>query len=174
MTQLTFDASKRAIMVAPEDNAILCAVAKIAVAHGHLEYILKMTIRSLAQMSIHEVLDATEYVSARELREIIKRLFKKKTKDDQLRLKLSALLTEAGRLTEKRNGLIHRPWAQDVEGDLIIKGDDHHWEPLPPANELEELATSIYDLIRRINHERMSGFIYDVMNPPPEPLPKED
>lgn len=168
-----FDASK-SVMRLPTDDAVLKAVGQVAIAHGHLEYVIRMTIRSLIGMTVTQALDATQYVSMRDLRDYVRKLFQKKTTDRELRLRMNALLTEAERLTDSRNGLIHRTWGESPDGTLVIKGDDHSFGPSPTVEELNEIVTNIYDLIRRINNERMYGFIDQVVNPPQEALPKED
>lgn len=163
MTQVAeFDAS-RAIMRQPTDERILKAVGLVAIAHGHLEYILRMTVRTLTGMTVSDALDATQYASMRELRDNVKKLFRKKTEDAELRLRMNALLRQAERLTEKRNKLIHRTWGESPDGQLLIKGDDHVFGPPPTPAELETLTDEIYALIRQINHERMSGFINEAV-----------
>ena len=46
-------------MLMPEDPAVLAAVGKIALRHGQLDHVLRMTIKSLTGVSMNEALDAT-------------------------------------------------------------------------------------------------------------------
>ncbi len=44
----------------PEDPALLEAAGRVALAHGQLELILRMTIKTLAGLSVDEALNATQ------------------------------------------------------------------------------------------------------------------
>jgi len=45
---------------APDDPAVLAAIAKVAIHHGHLDYGLRMMIKSLAGVHLQVAMDATE------------------------------------------------------------------------------------------------------------------
>jgi len=148
---------------APEDAETLSAIARVAIAHGHLEHVLKMTIRKLSGLTIVQVLDATKYSNMRDLREIARKLFRQKTNDEEHRLKFSSLLQRAERLSNSRNELIHRPWGQTDEGDWVVKGEDPRWGPRPSVQELQELADNMYALIEELNESHEQGFVSKVI-----------
>ena len=56
----------------PDDPAVVAAVGRIALRHGQLDYILRMTIKTLAGLSIQDGLDATARLGSRDLRERIR------------------------------------------------------------------------------------------------------
>ncbi len=53
----------------PTDPALLAAVGKVALRHGQLDYVLRMTVKSILKLSIRDALDATDRQGSRELRD---------------------------------------------------------------------------------------------------------
>jgi hypothetical protein len=45
----------------PEDPAFLQALARVSVCHGHLDYSLRMCVKTFANVTIEEALAATQY-----------------------------------------------------------------------------------------------------------------
>ena len=72
-------------------------------------------------------------------------------------------LNKAKRLSDKRNELIHRPWAQDENGEWLVKDEGHTWGTLPTKDELNSLAKSINHISMEINAERLLGFISEIV-----------
>jgi hypothetical protein len=58
----------------PKDQALLAAFGEMALCHEHMNYIWKMTIKTLSGITLAEALKQTEYRSSRYLRERIKGL----------------------------------------------------------------------------------------------------
>ena len=148
---------------APDDPSLLQAIARVAIAHGHLEHVLKMTIRKLAGLTIVEVLDATSFSSMRDLRDRAKKLFGQKCSDEEDRLRFASLLERGQRLSRRRNELIHRPLGLSIEGEWVVKGDDHYWGSAPTVQDLERLADDIDCLIRDLNSSHERGFVARVI-----------
>ncbi len=95
----------------PEDPALLKAAGRVALAHGQLELILRMTIKTLAGLSVDEALNATQNSKNWELRRDIISLFNNKTKDPVLRYKLKAIIGKCEQLSKEQNRLLHNAWA---------------------------------------------------------------
>ena len=53
----------------PGDQALLAAFGEAAIRHEHMAYLLRMTIKTLAEVGVEEALDATAYEGSRQLRE---------------------------------------------------------------------------------------------------------
>jgi len=115
----------------PFDSALRAAAGDAALAHGQLELMLRMTIKSLAGLTIKETLDATQKSKNWELRQEILNIFKSKTKDPSLRMKLKALLGKCSRLSQERNKLRHNAWALSKDGSVVTKGGNHAWGASP-------------------------------------------
>ena len=146
----------------PDDPDLMQAAGGVALAHSQLELMLRMTIKTLAGLTVREALDATETSKNWELRKSITSLFNSKTKDPALRLKLQAILGKCQRLSEQRNRLLHNAWAITNDGSLVTKGPDHAWGPAVTADELAKLASEIVDMVADLNHERLKGFIQQI------------
>lgn len=152
----------------PTDAELLQAAGRVALAHGQIEHTLRMTVKSLSGLSVQEALDATDTMKVYELREKIKKLFKQKSCDESAKTKLDALLNKAKRLSDKRNGLIHRPWAKDSQGQWVVKEEDHAWGQPPSIDELNQLAEDISETAVELNTARLCGFIKEALSGPHE------
>jgi hypothetical protein len=135
---------------------------RVALAHGQLELMLRMTIKTLAGLTVQEALDATRNLRNWELRKNIKKLFNDKTRDQHLRLKLQAILGKCEYLSQERNKLIHNTWGLDRDGSVLMQGDDHAWGPAPTPSDLADLASAISEVVNTLNQERLRGFIHRV------------
>ena len=62
----------------PTDSALLAAVGKVALRHGQLDYVLRMTVKSILKLSIRDALDATDRQGSRGLRDRVRKLAKKR------------------------------------------------------------------------------------------------
>ena len=47
------------MLAVPGDTQLLQAVGEVAILHGHLDYILRVTIKTVADVSLQQALDAT-------------------------------------------------------------------------------------------------------------------
>lgn len=157
----------------PGDQILLEAAGKVSLAHGQLELMLRMTIKTLSGFTVQDALNATAKSKNWELRRDIEKLFHKKTKDTQLHLKLKALLNPCEQLSEQRNKLLHNAWAIAPDGSVVTKGDKHAWGPAPTADALTELASEIKKYVGLLNQARLTGFIADVCktDEPRDPQP---
>ena len=143
----------------PEDQQLLAALGEVTLRHEHLNHILKMTIKSIARLSITEALDATQYDSSSVLRERIRKLARQKLGEGEALLKQQALLARAKRLTEQRNELTHGIWAKELDGDPSVMGAPGKLRPLPSVDELKNLAKQIEVLTMELNIARLEGFL---------------
>jgi hypothetical protein len=141
----------------PDEPGLLAAAGRVALAHGQLEYVLRMTVKSILSRPTREVLDATEGENISKIRDLIKKLLRVYVRDEVVNCQIRALLTRAGRAAERRNKLIHRPWLESIEGGFIVKGDEHIWGAPPSAAELEGLAEKITEIAVELNDARLEG-----------------
>jgi hypothetical protein len=148
----------------PQDRDLRTAAGDVAMAHGLLEYMLQMTIKSLAGISGPEARLATSRYSATELRACVKRLAKSQGIDEPTRLRLGALLERAGQVTAERNRLIHRAWGESNGRPLTLVDDGTAWEHAPSPNELTGLANRIWAVAVELNRERIKGFLREAID----------
>lgn len=152
-------ASKMLGFYIPDDQELLVALGKVTLQNEHLNHILKMTIKSLANLTPQEAFDATQFEGSRILRDRIRKLARQCLGEGESLLKLQALLTRAGHLTDRRNALTHGLWAKELDGDPGIMRDFGELRPLPSVVELESLASEIRDLTDELNRARLEGFL---------------
>jgi hypothetical protein len=147
----------------PEDSNLLGALGLVSLRHAHLDYILRMTIKSVAGVSIGEALDATAFAGSRALRERIQKLARSRLGEGPALLKLQAILERCRRVTDKRNEWIHSIWAREIDGDPMLRTTDHNWTAPPTAADLESLADEISRLTNELNAARLDGFLDDAL-----------
>ncbi len=70
----------------PNHPELLEALGHLAVAHTHLELILRYTVKTLAGLSVKEALDATHRARTSDVRSRIRKLFERKNLSNQKRL----------------------------------------------------------------------------------------
>jgi hypothetical protein len=135
----------------------------MALRHEHLSHILRMTIKTLANLRPQEALDATAYDGARQLRDRVRTLARQRLGEGEALLKLQAILERCKRATDKRNELMHSVWAQELDGEPMRRGNDQKMYPLPTVPELEELSRDIDDLTKALNTARLEGFLAEAL-----------
>ena len=141
------------------DPRLTEALGRLAIAHTHLELVLRYTVKTLRGHGVSEGLKKTKREKVWSLREKINELFLATgpTPDDQL--KLNSLLARAKNLSKMRNHYLHSAWSVTEAGKALIHGEDHVWKPAPTKEEVDRLTVNIVTLAKEINYERLHGFI---------------
>ncbi len=143
----------------PEDQAVLASIGKVAIRHGQLDYVLRMTVKSIAGVTIAEALDATGGMTSGRLREQVLALARRRLRESPALLQLRALLTRSKRATARRNALLHGLWARELEGNDVYRSDGQSFGPIPPVSELDALADELYAVTVALNSARLDGFL---------------
>ena len=145
----------------PRDDKVLAEIGKITLRHNHLDYMLKMLIKTFTDVTIDEVVNATKYEGSRTLRERIKKLGKARLGEGKALILLQSLMEKCGRATDKRNELVHSIWAYELDGEHHIQQADNTWKPSPKIEELTSLLQDLQSLISEISFARIEGgFIF--------------
>jgi len=147
----------------PDDKELLAAFGEMALRHEHLNYILRMTIKTLAQLTPQEALDATVNDGSRQLRERVRKLARQRLGEGEPLLKLQALMRGCQRVTDKRNELVHSVWAKELDGEAQLRNAVHIGRPLPTRQELSDLSSEILDLTNTLNQARLDGFLSEAL-----------
>jgi hypothetical protein len=148
----------------PGDARILESLGRIALRHAHLDHILRMTIKTLGEVSVREGLDPTSFEGSRVLRERIRKIARNKLGEGTALIKLQAQLERARRATENRNELIHNIWAQPLDGEPQIRTNDHTWKPIPTIDALNALENEIASITEELNDGRLDGFLSEALD----------
>lgn len=148
----------------PEDPGYLEALGTVSVCHGILDHMLRMTIRTIADLSLDDALDATQSNSSSVLRERARKLARQTIGEGPALLRLEALLERCRRATERRNELIHSIVGCEIDGELpIMQKRDRTWAPLPSAEDVKKLAHEITTLAKELHTARMRGFLAEAL-----------
>jgi hypothetical protein len=148
----------------PDDPQVLAAIGRIAIRHGQLYYHLKMTVRSLSGVTIDEAIDATERQGSRELRVRVRKLARKRLGESEALVRLDALLGRAARATERRNKLLHGLWAQELDGDAVLRTEGREFKPIPSVADLNVVADELAQIAKDLLLARLDGFLRDALS----------
>jgi hypothetical protein len=151
----------------PTDRELLAAFGELSLRHEHLTHILRMTVKTLANLEVSEALDATAYEGASALRERIRRLARQRLGEGRPLLQLQALLERCRRASEKRNDLVHSVWARELDGEPKLRSTDHTWRELPSVQQLQALSSEIRELTQSLNQARLEGFVAEALKDRP-------
>jgi len=91
-------------------------VGEVAIRPGQMEYELKMLVKSLCGITVGVALDATERKMAREVRELIVKLAKRRFGTSPALARPEAFLQRSREASDRRNDLLHGLWATDEDG----------------------------------------------------------
>jgi hypothetical protein len=155
--------TKLIMMHVPTDTALLAAVGEVAIRHEHLNHMLRMTVKSLAEVSVREALTAMMYEGSGQLRERIRKLARRRLGEGTPLLKLQSLLAECERLTLKRNRLVHGLWAKELDGDAHVQDGFGATIPVPTVEELKSLGSEIEAVAGTLNYARLEGWLKDAL-----------
>lgn len=147
----------------PEDPEFLKAIGEVSLCHGHLDHMLKMTIKSLAGLLVEEALDATERATAGVLRERVHKLARQRLGEGPALLKVEAILERCRRASASRNEIIHNVVGHELDGDPLMRREGNKWGPLPTVDELRALAADLQALAKELNDARLHGFIDEAL-----------
>jgi hypothetical protein len=154
----------------PEDPALLAAIGRVAVLHGHLEYCLRMTIKSLTGIDVGKSLHETELKDFRKLRCRIEEEARQRIGDRDAVAKLLKILDRSRVATDTRNKLVHGFWCKR-DGTPGIRTEHGkkprvvEFRPIPTIAELDDLANELDQVEGELNSARSKGFLKDALAP---------
>jgi hypothetical protein len=112
----------------PEDQPeLLKALGRLTVAHGNLEMVQIMCLKTLKQLTPEQAMNQFRRKGAGKIREEIRSQIEKSVIDSDLKERKKAvfdMLVDANCLSRRRNDLIHRFWGQDSNGTWLTSGDE--------------------------------------------------
>lgn len=154
--------SGKVVLTIPNKPGLIEALGRLAMAHTHLEVILKYTFKTLSGLSVQEALAQMSKNRTSFVRKRIRRLFLEKQPTREEIDQLELVLERAKALSAKRNELFHAAWSESPAGEPLMKAEGTSWGPAPTQAEVECLATALVELSEQLNYERLHGFIRQV------------
>ncbi|MEX2650493.1 MAG: hypothetical protein WD673_15915 [Alphaproteobacteria bacterium] len=146
-----------------DDVQLLAAVGRVAVRHGQLDRVLRLTIKSVTAQGLRKALDSTKRTGSADLRKRVMAEARKKIRDADTKSRLERLLGQACELTERRNRLVHDVWVRDGAGNHVIIDDEHKRKPVPTPMRLDDLANAIHRVTVELNDARLNGFLAEAL-----------
>ena len=157
------------LLTVPTRPELHAALGRLAIAHTHLERILRYTVKTLSGLSGPKSLDPTKRKSISFLRKKVKRLFKKHNPSAAETSRLNELFEKAKLLSEQRHSYLHRAWSATPEGLAILLGEGLQSEAAPSEAAIDRVTSEILALAKKINYARLHGFIDEVVKRQPPP-----
>ncbi len=148
----------------PTDPQLMAAVGKEALRHGQLDYVLRMTVKSILKLSIRDALDATDRQGSHGLRDRVRKLAKQKFGEGETLVRLDALLARSRRATANRNEVLHSLWARKAGKPIIRDDDGYAFRQIPTVTELEKMADDLAEAASELNDARMNGFLKEALS----------
>ena len=147
----------------PEDPYLLQKLGEVSLYHTNLDHMLRMTIKSLANLSVDDALDATERTSSSALRERIRKLARQRFGEGEVLLKLEAILERCQRATAKRNELIHSIVGHELDKEPLMRRSGNKWGPLPTVEDLHALTVELFAVAGEVHNARRHGFLHEAL-----------
>lgn len=135
----------------------------VTVCHAHLDYMLQMTIKTVAGLTAVEAQAATADQTSSEMRKRLRQLAKQRLGEGVPLCKLDALLSRARDATYERNRLVHGLCIADKEGKLHLKGKGAKAETYPDALKFIGLVEEITQIVSDLDHCRRKGFLKEAL-----------
>jgi hypothetical protein len=151
----------------PEDPILLHALGRLTVAHGNLEMVQIMCLKTLEGLRPGEALEKWRRRSASKVRERIESTIEARggREDTKAVHGLKELLLDARCASRRRNDLLHRFWAQRGDASWTTSPDGNAWEELPSVDIINDLTRAIERIAERLNSERFGSGLIVVLSP---------
>lgn len=146
------------------DKEVLSAIGRLAIISGHLDYILKMTFKSLKGISIVEALQHTNKKTGTVLRKKVIDLAKERLVSGAALEELLNFIDRAWSAAEKRNQYIHNLWARQNYDQLLLQQDDLNWRTAPTKDEIDDIINEISNILVELNESRLLGSLADALD----------
>jgi hypothetical protein len=147
----------------PENKDVQAALGVLVIRHGHLEYSLRMTVKSLCDLSIKDALEDTKRKGPSFLRQRIEGEAKKKLGQCEAFEKLKNWLHRSWSASDKRNLFVHGLWAKKLDGPLLLQDENYEWGKPPTVQMLEILSDEIKHITDELNLDRLKGTLYEAL-----------
>lgn len=149
---------------------VLAALGELALRHADLDYVLRLTVKTITELPLREGLMLTQRSrGSKRYRELVLKHARRKLGDDHEAVKeLQAFMERARAVSETRNRYLHGIWVflHGIDGPRIVDRDDNGnrvVSAIPSVEALRDLTASIVNIIEELNHSRLGGFLYEAL-----------
>lgn len=143
---------------------VLSSLGRLVIMQGQLEYILKMTFKSLKGISIEEALHHTTNNTGKILRTKVETLAKEKLIEGEALQEILDLIDRSWKAATARNQYVHNVWGRLNFDQLMLQNDDLSWRPAPTKQEIDDLTREISNILVLLNDSRLFGKLSEALN----------
>lgn len=150
----------------PQESDLQAAVGRVAMAHASLEFLLRLTIKSITGEPFGESLFSTRRKMSKWLRDRVLRVAKEQQIGQVATEKLAEMGARIGELSDERNHVLHRQWLETCDGKIMVSGDDDKLRRLDVPAEiqrLDSLTGRLWNMTQEINQTRRKGWLKDAI-----------
>ncbi len=151
------------ILRLPHDLLLVASVGRVAIAGAKLEYVLRLTIKTIAGLALSKARTDTKGKTFGPLRAKLEKTAKIFISDEGVRAKLDEILSRAGDMVERRNRLIHDISYYTKQGKFLLKEDNNPARLYPTKTEINAIANDLLRIAKELNSARKTGFIFEAL-----------
>jgi hypothetical protein len=148
----------------PDDAALMAAIGRVSVLHSRLDYVLRLTIKTLSGMEFNKAMDATQNETSSGLRQRVNKWGERVLGESEALIELQAYVKRCERVSRQRNELLHSLYAKELDGEPVILDRDRKQKPIPTVPELRTIENELQTLCDEMNAARFDGgFLVEVV-----------
>ncbi len=141
----------------PDDAELIAAIGRVSVLHSRLDYVLRLTIKTLSGMELNKAMDATQNETSSGLRRRVNKWGRKVLGESEALIELQAYVKRCERGSRHRNELLHGLYAKELDGEPVVYDRDRKQKPLPTVPELWAIENELQALCDEMNTARFDG-----------------
>jgi hypothetical protein len=148
----------------PEDPLLLQAIGRISILYTQLDFVLRMTMQTLAGSKPTSTRKRRERERARGLRKRIRELASKRLGRRDAYRRLDTLLDQCRTASKKRDRYVHALFVGNFDRDeYAMESQRDDWAPSPSLAELTLFAAELFSLAEELDEARSSGFLKEAL-----------
>jgi hypothetical protein len=138
-------------------------VGRIAIRHGQLDQMLRMTLKSIDDITTEEAWSRTGRMTSGLLCQCVRKAAKAAIGEGDAFMQIDALLIEAAGATEEINKIMHALWTFGEDGEHQNRPRGGPRQPAPTAFQLDVIANRLNAVAERLNHARRHGLLKEAL-----------
>lgn len=145
------------ILTLPKDAELLASVGRLVIANEMLNYVLRLTIKTLRDEKLTASRDATKKKTAKWLRKRVAESAVDRGMDAAVLRKLDQLLLQAENAADKRNRIVHDITYHTKSGELVLQEDNDPPRRYPSPADIDLITSELQSVAAELNVARKDG-----------------
>jgi hypothetical protein len=144
---------KKIVLHVPKDPKLLASLGELAIRHEHLNYVLRLTLKSLTKYSLEECMKKTKRQGSEQLIKGIRKAAIKLPCNAEINALLQ-LLPACKDAAKQRNALIHGLMTKNIAGEAQVRDSIGGAHSVPSPVKVKMLSNEIKKMTGEINSIR--------------------